>query len=179
MTNSDYWKEPYQSLWQKTGEREKAVAQTIESLTGKTVQITGFGAGSDKFLSGTAASHGHEKGEADLIVKGTTIRLEVTGPNITVAHTSPLWIRPDKIKNAQAHIKETDTWIVHCIERSTIRSIHLDAAFLQNYERGKYETVHPRIRGLVETYVAIPYNDPCVQGFEVLLDYIKHWETPN
>jgi hypothetical protein len=27
-----------------------------------------------------------------------------------------------------------------------------------------------------ETYIAIPYNDPHVQAFEVLIDYVKNWK---
>jgi len=177
MTDSDYWKKLYQGLWQATGEREKALAQTIENLTGHKVKIVGLGAGSDDFLSGTAVSHGHEKGDADMTVEGTNINLEVTGPNTHVLLTAPLWVRPDKIRNARSHFPKKDTWVVHCVERTTIRVIRLDAEFFTKYERGQYETVNPRIRGAMETYVSIPHDDSSVRGFEVLIAHIKDWKA--
>jgi hypothetical protein len=177
MADTDYWKKLYQGLWEKTGEREKALAQTIENLTGHKVKIVGLGAGSDEFLSGTAVSHGHEKGDADMTVEGTNINLEVTGPNIHVPRTNPLWVRPDKIKNAKSHFSKKDTWVVHCIERTTIRVIRLDADFFAKYEQGRYSTVNPIIRGARETYVSIPYNDSSVKGFEVLINHIKDWKA--
>ena len=177
MTDTDYWKKLYQGLWKKTGEREKALAQTIENLTGHKVKIVGLGAGSDDFLSGTAVSHGHEKGDADMTVESTNISLEVTGPNIHVPSTAPLWIRPDKIKNAKLHFRKKDTWVVHCVERTTIRVIRLDAEFFAKYQRGRYEIVNRRIRGAMETYVSIPHDDVCVRDFEVLIDHIKDWKA--
>lgn len=177
MADNDYWKRLYQGLWQKTGEREKALAQTIEELTKHKVKIVGLGAGSDAFLPGTAVSHGHEKGDADLTVEGTNISLEVTGPNTSVSSIAPLWVRPDKISNAKAHFQKRDTWVVHCIKRTTIRVIHLDAEFFDRFERGQYETVNPRIRGAVETYISIPHGDACVKDFEVLIAHIKNWKA--
>ncbi len=179
MTDTDYWKKLYKGLWQKTGEREKALALTIESLTGYKVKVVGLGAGSDDFLSGTAASRGHEKGDADLTVEGTNVSLEVTGPNVNVPLTSPLWIRPDKITNAKLHFPEKDTWVVHCIERTTIRVIRLDAEFFAKYEQGRFPIVNPSIRGTIETYVAVPYNDSSVQSFDVLIHYIKSLGNSN
>jgi len=178
MMDTDHWKNLYQGLWQSTGEREKAVAQTIEQLTEHSVKIVGFGAGSDAFLSGSAASHGHVKGDADMTVEGTNISLEVTGPNISVDITAPLWVRPDKITNAKANFPKKDTWVIHCIKRETIRVIHLDAKFFAKFEEGQYDVVNPRIRGAVETYVAIPHDDSSVEDFEVLINHIKGLQAP-
>lgn len=137
----------------------------------------GLGAGLDNFISRTAVSHGHKKGDADMTVESTNISLEVTRPNIPVPSTAPLWIRPDKIKNAKLHFPEKDTWVVHCIERTTIRVIRLDAEFFTKYQRGQYKIVNPRIRGAMETYVSIPHDDVSVKGFEVLIDHIKDWKA--
>ena len=177
MTDDNYWKGSYQHLWPISGEREDDIAKLIEDSTGKTLTKVGFGTGSDKFLSGTAASHGHEKGEADLFVQGTNIHLEVTGPLIkTVPSSAPLWIRPDKIKNARTHLKDHDTWIVHCLEKEkgrTIRAIRLDDKFLNSYDKGKFSIVKRKIRGKEETMVEIPSNDNTIKDFQVLIDYIK------
>lgn len=176
MTDIDYWKKLYQGLWATTGKREEAIAQTIEKLTGRKVNIIGMGAGSDQFLSGNAISHGYKKGDPDMTVEGTNICLEVTGPNINVPYTVPLWIRPDKIENAKGHFPAKDTWIIHCIENHTIRTIKLDASFFAKYDSGQFEIVHPLIRHVTETYIAIPYNDLCVLTFDVLIEHIKNWK---
>jgi len=177
MTDEDYWKRQYQPLRPKAGEREKAVSQIIENLTGRKLKAVGLGAESEEFLPGSAASQGHERGGADYAVIGTNIYLEVTGPNVTVRLSDPLWLRPDKIANARSHFPERDTWVVHCVQRVTIRVIQLDQKFFSAHEHGKYVTVHPIIRGATETYVAIPADDESVQDFAALINHIKNWKA--
>lgn len=159
-----------------TASSQEHAKQKIAELVAKyQVEIVGFGAGSNAFLSGTAASHGHVKGDADLIVEGTNISLEVTGPLKPVAVDAPLWLRPDKIQNAKAKLGTNDTWVIHCIESKTIRVFRLDSPFIKRYERGVFPVVFPTIRGVRETYVAIPHDDPCVREFDVLVAEIKNW----
>ncbi len=176
MADENYWKRQYQPLRHKAGEREKTTAQIIQDLTGRKLKAVGLGAESEGFLPGSAASQGHERGGADYAVIGTDIYLEVTGPNVTVPLSDPLWLRPDKIANARSHFPERDTWVVHCLQRDTIRVVQLDERFFSAYERGKYATVHPIIRGAPETYVAIPADDESVQDFAALIDHIKSWK---
>ena len=115
MVDEDHWKKQYQHLWEQTGERENFIITLIVELTGKHLERIGLGTGSSDFISGSSKMHGYEKGEADLLVKGTNVKIEVTGPMIEVPVTSDLWIRPDKTDNAMAHFPEFDTWVVHCI----------------------------------------------------------------
>lgn len=175
MIDFNYWKNGYQHLWGPSGDREADIAKLIGQLTGKEAEKSGFGTGSTEFISGEAKKHGHEKGEADLRVIGTDIKLEVTGPiTVKVDFTKPLWVRPDKIENARKHLKDSDTWVVHCLEKSgVIRVIRLDKAFFSFYDSDKYQTVHPSIRGKIETMVEIPYDDPVVQPLSSLIETIK------
>ena len=177
MTDDNYWKHGYEHLWPISGPREDDIAELIGDSTGKKLTKVGFGTGSDKFLSGTAANHGHEKGEADLFVQNTNIHLEVTGPLAkTVPFSAHLWVRPDKIENARTHLKDHDTWVVHCLEKEkgrTIRAIRLDDKFFNSLDKGNFRIVKRRIRGKEETMVEIPSNDNAVKDFQSLIDYIK------
>jgi len=175
MPNSDYWKDAYKESWPKSKKREKVIAELIFNKTGKKVVLKGFGAGSDEFISGSAKDHGYEKGDADGTVEQTNIKIEVTGPNVTVSDTAPLWVRPDKIANAKRH-PEYDTWVVHCIDKAgTVRTIHLDADFFQKYDNSEYIIIHPIIRGRNETYVSIPYDDANVLPFDKLVKKIENY----
>jgi hypothetical protein len=80
MSDPDFWKHQYQHAWAKASQREKTIKARIFTESGKQVEFVGLGAGSAAFLSGTAASQGYQKGDADLYVVGTNIFLEVTGP---------------------------------------------------------------------------------------------------
>lgn len=177
MTSSDYWKNKYHPTWGVSGRREDTIAERISRLTGHTVKAVGFGAGSEDFLSGTAKSHGHEKGEADLSVDGTNIVIEVTGPNVPVKLTDALWIRPDKIATAKAHMQDRETWIAHCsADNSTVRVIRIDIDFIDCYESGVYKTNRHRTSRGIETMVDVPAGDKCVRNFDVLVERIKSWK---
>lgn len=178
MTYDNYWKDRYQETWSISGKREDDIAKLIESLSGKEVKKIGLGTGSDEYLSGSAASQGYERGEADLLVDSTNIHLEVTGPLVkTVPVTAALWVRPDKIQNARTHVNEYDTWVVHCLEKENkriIRVIHLNTEFYKFLDAGNYHTINPIIRGNQETYFEIPADDKVVKDFKVLVNYIKN-----
>ena len=76
-----YWKKGYQHTWAESSRREHQLAAFIQEQTGLTVSEYGLGAGSDRFITGSAQQNGHEKGEADLLVEGTNIFIEVTAPS--------------------------------------------------------------------------------------------------
>ncbi|TET41606.1 MAG: hypothetical protein E3J60_04190 [Dehalococcoidia bacterium] len=175
VTDYDFWKKAYQTTWAKTGKRTRSVADLIEEHTHKKVDIVGFGADSSDFISGSAESHGYDKGEADLAIKETNIHVEVTGTDSPRIHPpDPLYIRPDKIENARAHLKGRDTWVVHSLDSSKLlRAIKLDTDFFASYDSGKYPTIQRRIRGNIETFVSIPANDKKVQNMQILIDEIE------
>src|SRR5262245_11820859 len=112
MADKNYWKDGYQHLWKTADEKVNGIIKIIKEQTGKNTTKVGFGADTTDLIDGSAADHGHEKGDADLHVVGTKIVLEVTGPNVPVSTTAPLWVRPDKIKTACGAM-DKETWIVH------------------------------------------------------------------
>ncbi len=172
--DADYWKRLYQQSWDIASKREQAVIQRILQETGKIAVFVGLGAGSADFHSGTAASQGFEKGGADLQIADTNIYLEVTGPQVkSVTLDKPLWLRPDKIENAQSH-EDHDTWVVHWLERDgTLRVIHLDQQFFQSYDSNELPIVRPTIRGVTERYVEIQARHRYVKSWDVFIAYVK------
>lgn len=174
MYDHNYWKEAYKDKWDKSDTRERTIQKLIQEQTGKDVKPVGFGTGTANFLSGSAESYGYEKGDADLEVVDTNIKIEVTGPLVdSVPYTSELWIRPDKIENARKHLEDHDTWVVHCLGNTgIIRVIRLDREFFESYDKDKFKTVHPFIGGKRETYAAILHNDNSVQDLGALITEI-------
>lgn len=175
MTDADFWKQQYQHAWEKASKREQTVKAKILNEAGKQVEFVGLGAGSTDFLSGTAASQGYQKGDADLYIVGTNIFLEVTGPQSkAVRLEDPLWIRPDKVRNARAHFPGHKTWVVHWLERDgTLRVIPLDEMFFDLLDKNVFSIVNPLIRGVRETYLAIPASHPCVKPWSALIARLK------
>jgi hypothetical protein len=110
-----------------------------------------------------------------LLIVGTDIVLEVTGPNVPVHTTKPLWVRPDKMKTAcRRTVKET--WIVHVTPSGTgeplIRVIHCDEALCRRFKENKLSICRPHFRGKTETYVELPAGDSCVRPLTALLERI-------
>lgn len=175
MSNPNFWKDQYQHAWDAASKREKAIIARIKQATGLTAIPVGLGAGLDEYIPGTASSRGFEKGGADLQIEDTNLFLEVTGPMTkSVPRNAPLWLRPDKIENAKLHYPERETWVIHWLERDeTLRVIKLDESFFENVEKRTFQTVHPCIRGQVETYVEIPASHECVKPWEALIRRIK------
>lgn len=174
MPDFDYWKKQYQATWAASSSREAAVAASIEAATGLKVVPVGLGAGSSEFLSGPAAARGLEKGDADLAVKDTSIRLEVTGPLVaSVDRSQPLWVRPDKLANARRNATH-EVWIIHHLPKDNLlRVIPLDARFWQSLDAGEFPTVTPTIRGVLERYHSIPAAHACVRPFTDLIARLK------
>ena len=175
MSDPDFWKQQYQHAWAKASEREKTIKARILNESGKQVELVGLGAGSTDFLSGTAASQGYQKGDADLYVVGTNIFLEVTGPQSKVVRLEdPLWVRPDKVTSARTHLPSHETWVVHWLERDgSLRVIPLNEAFFDLLDRNVFSIVHPVIRGVRETYLAIPASHFCVKSWDALIARLK------
>ena len=175
MTDFNYWKNQYKDTWGQSSQRESAIAQYLEEATGRTIKPVGLGAGSTDFLSGSAADHGHAKGDADLVVVGTTLYLEVTGPLVPfVDIRADLWVRPDKVENARRNRGSHETWVVHHLPKNNlIRVVHFDDQFWQALDAGEFPIVTHRIRGVQERYRAIPATHSCVQPYSALIDRLK------
>lgn len=172
MNDSDFWKKQYKNTWEKSSHRENLIQSLIHERASCRINKIGLGAGSTEFLSGSASSHGLDKGGSDLQVDGTNIFIEVTGPLVFVHHTKPLWLRPDKIKYAENNL-ERDCFVVHCnFDNSLIRTIHLDNNFFLNYRKGDFAVVKPTIRGVTETYVEIPSSHTSIKTMDFLIEYI-------
>jgi hypothetical protein len=175
MTDFNYWKNQYKDTWGQSSQRETAIARYLEEATGRTIKPVGLGAGSADFLSGSAAAHGHAKGDADLVVDGTNIYLEVTGPLVpSVVIDAALWVRPDKVDNARRNKDSHETWVVHHLPKNDlIRVIYLGDQFWTALDAGDFPIVTPRIRGALERYHSIPATHSCVQPCGALIDRLK------
>ena len=174
MEDSDYWKKRYNKTWDQSSEREEKMKHFLESNFNVKVSESGLGAGTNDYITGTAANNGFTKGDADLHIENTSVYIEVTGPLSTfVKPSAPLWFRPDKIQNAINNIPQHKTILAHnCPNADLWRYIYIDSTFVNNYQNGKYKIVHPTIRGVTETYVEIPVTDSSIltQGqFNTLL----------
>lgn len=170
--HADYWKERYRDQWERSGQRERMVAERITKETGYAIDYCGLGAGSTDFISGSAPSNGHQTGAADLQVVGTDIFIEVTGPgNAWLEEHLPLWVRPDKIRNAYLNRNVHTTYVVHCIEGPKLmRVIPLDATLFEALRLRKVAIIHPIIRGVEERYFALPAHSPFVHPWERLIE---------
>jgi hypothetical protein len=173
--DKNFWKDRYKESWDKAAQKEKMVVDQIERKAGKKVELVGLGTGSTEYLSGSALDHNSVKGDADLYIEDADTFIEVTGPNIKVSPSDALWIRPDKIQNALAKIEKgvgKGHFVIHVIERNDnsqilIRVIPISA------ELSKFPTIHPRIRGTVETYKEVPANYDKIISFDDFLRLIS------
>ena len=175
MQDEDYWKNLYRESWGYEGKRIASIAAWIDESTGKKAKSVGLGTGTTEFISGSAAKHGYEKGGADLQVENTNVFLEITGPQVDhIPPAEPLWVRPDKVANARTHYPESETWLVHVLGNSgRVRVVRFDEYFFSCVDKNDFPIVHPKLRGVVETYHAIPANHKVVEEFQALLDYLK------
>ena len=174
MTDFDYWKNQYKDTWGQSSQRETAIAEYLSQASGKKVAPHGLGAGSAEFLSGSASQRGFAKGDADLVVVGTSIYLEVTGPLVqSVDQNQDLWIRPDKVANAKQNGSH-ETWVVHHLPKNDlIRVVPFDTEFWRALDAGSFPIVTPQIRGARERYHAIPAAHSCVKSCDALIDRLK------
>jgi len=147
--DTEFWKKQYSHLWGKGNDREAVVKQLLEE-NGFTVIKFGFMAGSTEYSRASP----DEKGKPDYKIVGNNgkeiILLEVTGTDVkSVKESSPIWIRPDKFQFASNH-PEYECWFGHVLDNLKI------IRFSELKDGDLFNTVHPRIRDVTETYKAIP-----------------------
>lgn len=63
--DENYWKDRYQSTWDRSTQREAVLAEYLERKTGRQVEPCGLGAESTAYIAGSASKNGFEKGDAD------------------------------------------------------------------------------------------------------------------
>lgn len=173
--DNNYWKNAYKDTWDISSKREEFMINWIRDNTDLKAVPAGLGAGSDEFISGSAAENGLEKGDADLHIVNTNVYVEVTGPlSDKVSVYSPLWFRPDKFYNAVQNAKKGhDTFFLHhCPSENHWRVIHIDKEMIQRLFNKEFKMVFPIIRGRQEKYVEVPANDPCVKPITFFRQYL-------
>lgn len=172
--DENFWKNAYQSTWEKSSDREKKLMDCLEKLTGVKCVESGLGAGSSEYIPGSAVRNGYQKGDADFFIEGTNVYIEVTGPLVeTVQPSAPLWFRPDKINNAVRNSNHDVFFAHHCMSADLWRVIHVDQEFKQRFRAYRFRVVNPEIRGHRERFVEIEATDRCVRGLDYLVDYLK------
>ncbi len=175
--DENYWKRAYSQTWGVAAAREKALAEFVKDETGLEVVPCGMGTGTDAFIDGSAARNGFTKGDADLSIPAHNVFIEVTGPLLDrVPVASPLWIRPDKIKNAISNIANGHkTFIVHhCPSANLWRVIAINNSFVDMYRfKNEFPLVFPIIRGNAEKYVSIDARHRCIHPIEYMINYLK------
>ncbi|MEY8516908.1 hypothetical protein AALC25_08265 [Lachnospiraceae bacterium 29-84] len=172
--DENYWKDAYQDTWEKSSTREKWLMDYLEKVAGVKCQESGLGAGSSNYISGSAARNGRQKGDADFVIEGTNIYVEVTGPLVeSVQSSDPLWFRPDKLNNAIKNVTHEVFLAHHCMSADLWRVIHVDQEFKQRFREYGFKVVTPNIRGRKERYVEIKTSDRCIRKLDDLVAYIK------
>lgn len=172
--DENYWKDAYKNTWDESSKREKRLMTYLEKLTGVVCSESGLGAGSSEYISGSAARNGYQKGDADFLIEGTNLYIEVTGPLVkTVQPSAPLWFRPDKLNNAIKNSNHDVFLAHHCMSVDLWRVIHVDDEFKKRFRSYQFKVVTPYIRGRRERYVEIETTDRCVRDLDYLVEYIK------
>ncbi|MDT0217429.1 hypothetical protein Q9R35_08870 [Alcaligenes sp. AB3] len=158
---SHHWKHAYgQSAWDKEKIRLGKVKDLIESFDDRVlVEVVGFGADTNKFISG----HPTESGKPDLEVKlrdGGRILLlvEVTGTEFMRGTT--YWVRPDKLKYSENHSTE-DVWLVLHFLKPIEKFV-----FIKPNPKKRYAVSKMEIRGSIELYVEFSDSDQEVVSME-------------
>ncbi|UNE61906.1 hypothetical protein [Xanthomonas oryzae] len=158
---SHHWKHAYgQSAWDKEKIRLGKVKELIESFDGRVlVEVVGFGADTNTFISG----HPTESGKPDLEVKlrdGGRILLlvEVTGTEFMRGTT--YWVRPDKLKYSENHPTE-DVWLVLHFLKPVEKFV-----FIKPNPKKRYAVSEMEIRGSIELYVEFSDSDQEVVSME-------------
>jgi hypothetical protein len=174
MKDENFWKNRYADSWPTAADKEEKIRKIIEGECECKVEYAGLGAGSTEYLPGSAKSRGFKKGGSDLHITDTNIYIEVTGPNTeTVDDEDDLWIRPDKINYAIDH-PENDHWVVHVLKRNFyIRVVHINDKFKDDFRKGHFFIARPPIRGVVETYTAVPADSEHVTEVETLFEAVR------
>lgn len=173
--DKEYWKKAYKDTWGKSSERERNLRRFLERQTGLKCDPVGLGAESREYISGDARSNGYEKGDADCMVRGTNIYIEITGPlTKNVGPEESLWFRPDKIENAVRNGDHDVFFAHHCPAAGLWRVIHIDDDFKKRFLEGKFPVRYRMIRRRRERYVEIAADDPCIHPLDDLVAYLKY-----
>jgi len=177
-----YWKNAYKEFWNTASNKETYVKKLIESHTGYNCIEVGFGAGSTEFLNGNARDNNHSKGDADLYIVDKDCFVEVTGPNIRMDKEKPLWIRPDKLRNAYRKLQSGRGRlhvIVHVLStngdnKPFIRVVVLDNLFFSHIiDKKSFRKINPVIRGLKETYYELPPKHETIISLEQFIERLQ------
>ena len=172
--DENYWKDAYQNTWDKASKREKRLMACLEKMAGVKCSESGLGTGSTAYISGSAERNGYQKGDADFLIEGTNVYIEVTGPLVmTVQPSAPLWFRPDKLNNAIRNSNHDVFLAHHCMSVDLWRVIHVDQEFKQRFRAYQFKVVTPYIRGRLERYVEIETTDRCVRELDYLVEYLR------
>jgi hypothetical protein len=157
-----YWKNAYKDFWEVAASKENKIKNIIENETGFKVLEIGLGAGSTEFVSGNASDNKLTKGDADLYVNEKECFVEVTGPNIKMDFNRPLWVRPDKLRNAYNKIQKGEGKL-HVI-------VHV---LIQLITKKSFNKVTPFIRGREETYYELPPEHETIISLEDFISKLK------
>lgn len=156
-----HWKHAYgQNAWDKEKIRLRKVKELIEKLDGRViVEIVGFGADTNNFISG----HPIESGKPDLEVKRRDnneiiFLIEVTGTESMRGST--YWVRPDKLNYIKNHPTE-DVWLIlHYLNPEE------KFVFIKPNPKRDYAISRIKIRESIELYVEFSDSDPEVVSAE-------------
>ncbi len=174
------WKDAYKDQWKISNEKEELVRNSLASTLNCEIIYEGLGAGSTEYIAKEDEPDSHKKGDADLYIKEADAYVEVTGPNVQVYYEAGLWIRPDKITNAEEKIKNGVGklhFIIHVTslkeaEGATVfRVIELNEKFFNRVRNNEFEIVNPIIRGNKEEFYEIPHDDVCIKDYHYYVGF--------
>ena len=161
-----HWKIQYgPESWIRENHRlDRAIAMVNWADRRVVVHKVGFGAGTAQFIP----EHPEESGVPDLalVLPPTDVliaRIEVTGTETMRGHD--YWVRPDKLKYANAHPGE-NVWVVLHYSKPRERVVCIQPDLTREYE---FEDVE--IRGSIERYVKFAHGDPEVKT----IDEFRQW----
>jgi hypothetical protein len=151
-----HWKHAYGApAWQKEQVRLQKVKALIETIDPRlAANITGFGAGTDKFI----AAHPKESGKPDIEVStkdnpgAILLLVEVTGTEMM--RGGDYWIRPDKLHYARNH-PDQDAWIILHYAGPVERFV-----FIKPDGNREYPVKSIVIKGSTERYVVLDDSFP-------------------
>ena len=182
MADENFWKNAYESFWEKSSQKEKLLRDIIFEKTSFELEPYGLGAESTEFIPGSAKKHSNELGAPDFKVNGINVFVEVTGPLSNKARPeSGLWIRPDKLNYAFTHRKKQEEFFVLLFDSvNKWYVIHANEEFFQDvkqkqkfFEQNDYIKIYPIIRGNKECYISINHDNPFVKDLDYFISYLK------
>ncbi len=163
-----YWKHTYGKLaWEKEKVRLEKVVSLIKSLDLRiVVDVVGFGAQSNEFISG----HPEESGKPDIEVRtkaGQDLVLLVEVSGTEARRANDYWVRPDKMKYAQSH-PDQDVWIVLHFQKPKEKFV-----FIKPDLQKKYKFSNVTIKEAEEHYVKFTDSDSEIVSEQVFAQHLK------